>query len=76
MYCTPSEKRTARKKHKCTNCGEDIEVGTTYARWMSVDDDKGFANKMHLECVQSLNDENGSGSWEYSLYEGERPSLI
>lgn len=75
MYCTPAETRKAKKQHQCTNCAEPIEIGTTYARWMSVDDGKGFSNKMHMECLHSLIDENGAGFWEYSPYGGERPNV-
>ena len=74
MYCTPSEMRTAKKAHQCTNCGEEIVIGEKYVRWMSVDDGKGFANKMHKECIASLIDENGAGFWEYSPFSGERPN--
>ena len=74
MYCTPPETRTARKKHICMNCGEEIDVGTKYQRWMSVDDGKSETNKMHPECLAAFNDEYGSGYWEYTLYSGERPN--
>jgi len=75
MYCTPPETRTARKQHRCMNCSEIIEVGTKYQRWMSVDDGKSQANMMHPECLDALNEEFGSGYWEYTPYEGERPNL-
>ena len=75
MYCTPNEMRTAKKVHQCTNCGEEIVIGEKYVRWMSVDDGKGFANKMHKECIASLIDENGAGFWEYSPFGGERPNV-
>jgi hypothetical protein len=76
MYCTPTETRVARKHHLCTNCGEVIAIGVKYNRWMSVDDGKAQPNKMHPECLQSLQDEFGSGGgyWEYTPYSGERPS--
>lgn len=64
MYCTPPETRTARKPHHCTNCGEAIEVGQKYQRWMSIDDGKSHTNMMHQECLDALNEECGSGYWE------------
>lgn len=73
MYCTPSEIRKAKKKHQCTNCGQEILIGEKYAHWMSVDDGDAFANKMHQECLKSLIDDNGAGFWEYSPFGGERP---
>ena len=70
MYCTPAEIRTAKKKHQCTSCSEEIIIGESYVRWMSIHGGKGFANKMHKECLQSLIDDNGAGFWEYSPYGG------
>ena len=75
MYCTPARRQTAKKQHQCTNCGEAIEPGTPYDRWMSVDVDKAFSNKLHIECLHSLIDENGAGFWEYSPFGGERPNV-
>jgi hypothetical protein len=74
MYCTPAKTVAAKKKHRCTNCGESIEAGTTYARWMSVDDGTACTNKMHPECLQSLRYDNDGIFWEYTLYGGERPN--
>lgn len=73
MYCTPSETRKARKQHKCTNCAEMIDTGDEYVRWMSVESgDKAYANKMHPECLKSLQDDL-CGEFEYSPFSGERP---
>ena len=74
MYCTPPEMRKARKQHRCMHCSEAIEIGEKYQRWMSVDDGKAQTNVMHPECLDALNDEYGSGYWEYTPYEGERPN--
>lgn len=73
MYCTPPVTLTARKPHRCTNCAGVIEIGAEYQRWMSVDDGSASTNKMHPECLVSLQEEFGSGYWEYTLYGGERP---
>ena len=73
MYCTPPETRTARKQYRCMNCSEPINIGEQYERWMSVDDGKALENKMHQECLEALNDEHGSGYFEYTPYVGERP---
>lgn len=75
MYYTPTEMRKAKKQHQCTNCAEEIAVGETYARWMSVDDGKAFTNKMHMECLSSLLGDSDDGFFEYSPYGGERPIL-
>ena len=71
MYCTPPETRTAKKMHQCMNCGEMIEVGEQYMRWVSFDD-TATTNKMHQECLEALQDDS-SGFFEYSPYSGERP---
>jgi hypothetical protein len=72
MYCTPTETRTARKQHRCTNCGEPILAGEKYERWGSVDDGKMLANIMHPECLAALQEDEPSG-FEYALYGGDRP---
>lgn len=75
MYCTPNERRKARKAHKCTNCGQAIELGEKYVHWKSVEDGEGwFTSKMHRECYDDLNYWDGGGSWDYQPYAGERPN--
>ena len=76
MYCTPPEKRKARKPHQCTNCGEGIPAGSEYVRWMSVDTcEKAYTNKMHHECLDSLREDAQGGQFEYEPFSGERPSV-
>ena len=74
MYCTPTEVRKARTQHRCTNCGQKIEAGEDYARWASYDDGRCFTNKMHPECLDSL--QYDGGNFEYMLYSGERPDVL
>ena len=71
MYCTPAETRKARKPYICDNCGQAIDAGSEYKRWMSVDGGCASSNKMHLECLKSLQDEDGD--FVYLQYSGERP---
>lgn len=68
MFCAPPVKvRAARKPHRCTWCGEVIEVGQPYERWMSVDDFM-QTNKAHPECVIAMNrlakEEGGTTEFE------------
>lgn len=70
MFCTPSITRTARKPHRCTYCGEAINIGDKYETWRSVDDGW-FTNKMHPECSADMSE---SGEYEYSTYCNDRPS--
>lgn len=63
---------TARKMHRCTNCGQHIGIGETYKRWTSVDDGW-FTSKMHPECFDDLAIEADGGQFEYMPYSGERP---
>ena len=73
MYCTPEQKVTARKAHRCTYCGQAIEVGAVYHRWASVErDEKMYPNKMHLECLDDAR-EYGTGDFEYHPFDNERP---
>lgn len=71
MFCTPSKTVTARVLHKCTYCGESIEVGSTYLSWKSVDD-SWFQNKMHHECAD---DQAEWGDGEYFPYQNKRPQI-
>ena len=74
MYHTTAKTLTARAAHRCTNCGESIDPGQLYARWVSLDD-SAYTNKMHPECLQSLIDDASGLEFEYSPYSGERPEL-
>jgi len=62
---------TARKQHKCMNCGEKILIGEAYNKWTTFNCGDVGINKMHIECYEAL---SGDGEFEYSLYDGERPS--
>lgn len=75
MHHTPAELLTARKVHRCTNCGEAIEPGQVYQRWGSFDN-SAYTNKMHPECLQSLIDDADGLEFEYTPYSGERPSSV
>lgn len=74
MHCTPSLTIKAKKKHVCDNCGEQILAGEIYNRWASFDDSVS-TNKMHPECLKSLQDNSEGGFFEYIPYDGERPKL-
>lgn len=71
MYCTEIETPRARKPHKCTSCGEEIPTGERYVRWRSFDDGAAFTNKMHQECYDMHNCEEGG--WLYDLFSYDRP---
>ena len=73
MYCTPARYQIARKHHVCMNCGEPILPGEEYARWACYEDGKCGTNKMHQECLEDLQEWNGSGTFEYTEGQGERP---
>lgn len=72
-FFNPSEKRKARKLHRCTYCGENISNGETYTFQKGNWDGRWFESKMHSECFDDLC-ENGDG--EYSLYSNERPQMV
>jgi hypothetical protein len=55
------------------NCGEMIDPGTKYQRWMSIYKGKGQSEKMHPECLDALEDAHGSERFEYCPYTGDRP---
>lgn len=74
MHCTPLEKLTARKAHRCMSCGEPIAPGEVYYRWRSYDNGDAGTNKMHPECYE-MHDAEG-GQWDYSPCNYERPLVV
>lgn len=70
MFYSDTKTVVAKKTHVCTNCGQRIEVGESYKKWTSVDD-CWFTSKLHVECYESLAED---GPFEYTPYNGERPS--
>lgn len=75
-YCTPTESRKAAREHRCTCCGYPIVIGETYARWVSYDDGKAHANKMHRECLEACQEDAEGGYFEYTPYGGEPPERL
>ena len=74
IFNSPAITRTARKQHRCTNCGETIFPGSVYQRWASMDDSV-FTNKMHPECLEHLVlSEDADGGFSYDPFSGERPT--
>jgi hypothetical protein len=66
---------TAKKRHRCTWCGEWIEAGERYTKeFVKVDGDPS-SNKLHPECDADLAEcaRNEGGSCTYTLYGQERP---
>lgn len=75
MYCTDTETVRARKQHKCTSCGEKIEAGEQYKKWVSFDDGSAYTNKMHPECLAMHDEDSEGGTWEYMPYSHDRPKV-
>ena len=74
MHCTEHQNVVARTSHRCTWCGEEIEPGSAYLRWSSVDDGKWSASKMHPECLEACREaDRENGTNEYDPYDNERP---
>lgn len=75
MFCTEAIDIKAKRPHKCTWCGQVIEIGETYKSWKSIDD-SWFHNKMHFECRDAVSDEcDYYGDNEYMPYDNVRPAL-
>lgn len=71
-FYSPSESRTARKPHRCTYCGEQINSGDTYTYQKGVYDGAWYESKMHPECFEDCFD---GGEGEYTPYSNERPKV-
>lgn len=67
MFITQAKEVKARVVHKCTSCGETIEVGEIYLSWKSCDDTF-FTNKMHKECFDAHNEDAEGREYEYTPY--------
>lgn len=46
---------TAKKEHKCDLCGETINIGEKYYRYVSLYDGRFYDNKYHEECITAIN---------------------
>ena len=73
MFNSQIERRTARKSHRCTWCGESIHPGEIYERWVSIEDSI-FTNRMHPECSEECGVECATNGGEYFPFENERQS--
>lgn len=70
-FYTDAIGRMARKKHRCSYCGEAINAGDAYQYQDGIWEGSWFKSRMHPECFDDMC-ENGDG--EYSPYSHERPS--
>ena len=73
MFCSATKLTLARKLHRCTSCGGVIEPGHEYCRWQSNIDGKWSTGKMHPECYDMHMEDSEGASFEYTLYQYERP---
>jgi len=74
-YHLSTESRKARKPHRCIWCGGVIAVGEQYTHCRGVMDGDMQTDDWHPECRTAAADECGTdGEWEFTAYEGTRPS--
>lgn len=74
MTFTKTETTRAIKPHRCTWCGQRIEKGERYFRWVSFGDSV-FVNKMHAGCMTVFKLEAAlepNGVLDYTPLENER----
>jgi hypothetical protein len=67
---------TAKRRHRCTWCGQWIEAGERYTReFVKLDGDTSW-NKLHAECKAALTEAARieGGDVTYTLYGNERPT--
>lgn len=60
----------ARKRHRCTWCGQSILPGAIYKRWVCIGDDGPLTTKMHPACEQAMKRyaKQAGGEYEYDPY--------
>jgi len=73
---TEATEQLARKKHKCSWCGESIEIGESYKRYRYFDGGDAGTVKMHPECYEDMLEcAHNEGGWIEWTYGGsERPA--
>lgn len=67
--------RAIKKSHRCTWCGETIEIGGQYRRYRSYDGSDVQTVKMHPECYDDCAEvaSHDQGDFHFSPYMQERP---
>lgn len=70
-----NETRKARKRRRCTWCGQWIEVGQTYIHERVKVEGDPATNDLHPECDDALRETARleGGECTYNLYSEERP---
>lgn len=65
--------KSARNQHLCTWCGELIDKGTPYSRWLGKSgDDDPLVYRMHPECVTASEEwSNDVADWGDEYFPGE-----
>lgn len=66
--------RTAKKKHQCIWCGQDIAPGSKYKDERSVYDGNIQRHRWHPECQKASQDHFRTGEEDFDPFENERPA--
>ena len=65
----------ARKRHRCSWCGQRIEAGSVYTRTVGIHDGDFQVGKFHPECDAAATEEfRLDPGFEYLPYDNERPT--
>lgn len=75
---TTVTEQAAKKQHKCSWCGERIEIGERYTRYRVFMDGDAGTVKMHPGCYEAmLEAARHEGGWiEWTPGDAERPAAI
>lgn len=71
-FYNEQQRRTARKHHRCSYCGEAINKGDQYTFQKGNYDGHWFESKMHDECFDDMAE---TGDGEYTPYVNDRPKI-
>lgn len=64
--------QVAKKPHRCSWCGDQIDAGEKYTRWRWFDDGDAGTIKMHQECNTAFDVDAQAGNNTFDLYDNER----
>lgn len=64
--------KAAKKNHRCSWCGQQIDTGQPYERWRWFDGGDASTVKVHPECCLAVDEWAQAGGEEFSMGDSPR----